>query len=47
MNFDFRDDDLGNVPQFNSIVLDFGYVTGRTQISRAVSRMEGSHRHRC
>ena len=28
VNFDFRDDDLGNVPQFNSIVLDFGYVTG-------------------
>ena len=28
VNFDFRDDDLGNVPQFNSVVLDFGYVTG-------------------
>lgn len=28
VNFDFRDDDLGNVPQFNSIELDFGYVTG-------------------
>jgi len=28
VNFDFRDDDLGNVPQFNSTELDFGYVTG-------------------
>ena len=28
VNFDFRDDDLGNVPQFNGVDLDFGYVTG-------------------
>jgi len=28
VNFGFRDDDLGNVPQFNGVELDFGYVTG-------------------
>lgn len=28
VNFGFRDDDLGNVPQFNGVDLDFGYVTG-------------------
>jgi len=28
VNFDFRDDALGNVPQFNSADLDFAYVTG-------------------
>jgi hypothetical protein len=26
--FDFEDDGLGNVPQFNSVDLDFGYLTG-------------------
>jgi len=26
--FTFRDGDLGNVPQFNSVVLDFGWTTG-------------------
>ena len=28
VNFDFLDGDLGNVPQFNGVDLDFGYVTG-------------------
>jgi hypothetical protein len=28
VNFGFHDDDLGNVPQFNGIGLDFGYATG-------------------
>lgn len=27
-NFTFSDSDLGNVPQFNSAVLDFGFITG-------------------
>jgi hypothetical protein len=27
-NFTFRNDALGNVPQFNSAVLDFGFTTG-------------------
>ena len=27
-NFTFSDGDLGNVPQFNSADLDFGYITG-------------------
>ena len=27
-NFDFEDGELGNVPQFNTAVLDFGYLTG-------------------
>ena len=27
-NFTFSDGDLGNVPQFNSAVLDFGFTTG-------------------
>lgn len=28
--FDFTDADLGNVPQFNAAVLDFGYTTGNS-----------------
>lgn len=28
--FNFKDDDLGNVPQFNSVDLDFGYLTGNS-----------------
>lgn len=28
VQFDFTDGDLGNVPQFNTVVLDFGYTTG-------------------
>ncbi len=28
--FTFRDNDLGNVPQFNSAVLDFGWTTGNS-----------------
>jgi hypothetical protein len=28
VEFDFTDGDLGNVPQFNVVVLDFGYTTG-------------------
>ena len=29
-NFTFSDGDLGNVPQFNSAVLDFGFTTGNS-----------------
>jgi hypothetical protein len=28
VDFDFSDADLGNVPQFDSAVLDFGFITG-------------------
>jgi hypothetical protein len=28
VTFNFKDDDLGNVPQFDSVDLDFGYLTG-------------------
>lgn len=28
VEFNFEDDDLGNVPQFDSTELDFGYITG-------------------
>ena len=28
MTFNFQDDDLGNVAEFNSVELDFGYLTG-------------------
>jgi hypothetical protein len=28
VDFDFRDDGLGNVPQFSGVDLDFGYLTG-------------------
>ena len=28
VDFDFQDGDLGTVPQFNPVVLDFGYLTG-------------------
>lgn len=28
VDFDFQDGDLGTVPQFNLVVLDFGYITG-------------------
>ena len=28
--FEFSDGDLGNVPQFNSAVLDFGWITGNS-----------------
>ena len=28
VNFAFQDGDLGNVPQFSTVVLDFGYLTG-------------------
>lgn len=28
VEFNFQDDDLGNVPQFDSTELDFGYITG-------------------
>jgi hypothetical protein len=30
VGFSFSDADLGNVPQFNSAVLDFGFITGST-----------------
>jgi len=29
-NFTFRDNSLGNVPQFNAAVLDFGFTTGNS-----------------
>ena len=29
VTFDFDDDALGNVPQFNGVDLDFGYLTGK------------------
>ena len=30
VTFNFKDDDLGNVPQFNGVELDFGYLTGNS-----------------
>jgi hypothetical protein len=41
LGFTFRDDPFGNVPQFNSTVLDFGFTTGNSENFNGGSPLNG------